>query len=127
MPLTKIAQTELVSIDDYLSGELKSDIKHEYLGGYVYAMAGAKNVHNRITMAALDTMHTQLRGKPFEPVNSDDNMRLEMPKHTRFYYHDAMVICESNTDNDSFQEKPAATIEVISEATRRIDESEKLD
>src|SRR5690625_3561131 len=119
MPLTKIAQTELVSIDDYLSGELKSDIKHEYLGGYVYAMAGAKNVHNRIAMSALGSLHTQLRGKPCEPFNSDTKVRVEMSKHTRFYYPDAMVICESNPDNDSFQEKPVAIIEVISEATRR--------
>jgi hypothetical protein len=29
-----------ISAEDYLAGELKSDIRHEYLGGLVYAMAG---------------------------------------------------------------------------------------
>ena len=38
----------LISIEDYLDGELSSPIKHEYLGGIVYAMAGARNVHNLI-------------------------------------------------------------------------------
>ena len=32
----------LVSVEDYLAGELVSPIKHEYLGGVVYAMAGAR-------------------------------------------------------------------------------------
>jgi hypothetical protein len=38
----------LVSVEDYLAGELRSPIKHEYLGGVVYAMAGARNMHNVI-------------------------------------------------------------------------------
>ena len=38
----------LVSVEDYLEGELISPIKHEYLGGVIHAMAGARNVHNLI-------------------------------------------------------------------------------
>jgi hypothetical protein len=38
----------LVSVEDYLAGELESPIKHEYIGGVVYAMAGARNLHNTI-------------------------------------------------------------------------------
>jgi len=33
----------LISVDDYLQGELESPIKHEYLDGRVYAMTEAKN------------------------------------------------------------------------------------
>jgi Uma2 family endonuclease len=36
----------LVSVEDYLAGELISPIKREYLAGVVYAMAGARNLHN---------------------------------------------------------------------------------
>jgi hypothetical protein len=45
---THAKQLELVSVEDYLAGELVSEVKHEYSGGYVYAMAGATNVHNRV-------------------------------------------------------------------------------
>ena len=38
----------LISVDEYLAGELKSPVKHEYLGGFVYAMAGARIGHNVI-------------------------------------------------------------------------------
>jgi hypothetical protein len=29
-----------ISVEDYLAGELKSDIRHEYIGGFVYAVGG---------------------------------------------------------------------------------------
>jgi hypothetical protein len=62
--MTAAKQIELVSVADYLAGELLSDTKHEYSGGYVYAMAGAKNVHNRIATNWLLAMGRQLQGKP---------------------------------------------------------------
>jgi hypothetical protein len=37
-----------VSVEDYLAGELDSPLKHEYVGGVLYAMAGARNAHNII-------------------------------------------------------------------------------
>lgn len=35
---------DLISVEDYLAGELISTAKHEYLGGEVYATAGAREV-----------------------------------------------------------------------------------
>ncbi len=120
-------QIELVTVEDYLAGELVSDVKHEYSGGFVYAMAGAKNVHNRIAIALLGSLYAQLRGKPCEPFNSDAKVRVRFPTHTRFYYPDAMVVCEPNGPEDTFQDNPVVIAEVVSEATRRIDEGEKRD
>jgi Uma2 family endonuclease len=116
---------ELVSVADYLAGELVSDVKHEYWGGYVYAMAGARNVHNRIATSWLLSIGRQLRGKSCEPFNSDTKVRVRFPTHTRFYYPDGMVVCEPNPADDTFQDKPVVIAEVVSEATRRIDEGEK--
>jgi Uma2 family endonuclease len=123
--MTAAKQIELVSVDDYLAGELDSDIRHEYLGGFIYAMAGARNVHNRIAMAFLGSLHAQLRGKPCEPFNSDTKVRIRFPTHTRFYYPDGMVVCEPNPADDTFQDRPVVIAEVVSDATRRIDEGEK--
>jgi len=39
-----------INITDYLEGELISEIKHEYINGDVYAMAGAKRTHNLVSM-----------------------------------------------------------------------------
>ena len=118
-------QIELISIDEYLTGELESDVRHEYLGGFVYAMAGARNVHNRVAGALYGSLHAQLRGKPCEPFNPDTKVRIRFPTHTRFYYPDGMVVCDPNPAEDTFQDKPVVIAEVISETTRRTDEGEK--
>jgi Uma2 family endonuclease len=123
--MTAAKQIELVSVADYLAGELASDIRHEYSGGYVYAMAGAKNVHNRVAGAIYGALHSRLRGKPCEPFNSDTKVRVRLPTHTRFYYPDAMVVCEPNSPDETFQDNPVVIAEVVSDATRRIDEGEK--
>src|SRR5438270_5769414 len=116
-----------VSVEDYLDGELVSPIKHEYLAGVVYAMAGARNAHNLIATNAIAALHTRLRGRPCRVYNSDTKIRIRLPTHVRFYYPDASVICRPNPQTDSFQDEPAALFEVLSRGTRRIDEGEKKD
>lgn len=125
MPMTAAKLIELVSVEDYLAGELVSEIKHEYLGGYVYAMAGGRNVHNEIAGAWYALLRAQLRGKPCRPFNSDTKVRVPYPTRTYFYYPDGMVVCEPNPADETFQDKPVVIAEVVSESTRRIDEGEK--
>lgn len=117
----------LVSPENYLEGELHSEVKHEYLAGVVHAMAGARNVHNDVAGNIFAALHAQLRGKPCRPYNSDTKVRLRLPAGLRFYYPDALVTCQPNPPNDSYQDQPVVVIEVISDATGRTDEGEKLD
>lgn len=116
-----------ISIDDYLAGELVSPVKHEYLGGVVYAMAGGRNVHNLIASNVLIGVGSRLRGKNCRAYNSHTKIRIQLPNQIRFYYTDASVICEPNPPHDSFQDNPAVIFEVLSKKTRRIDEGEKKD
>lgn len=125
--MTAAKQFQPISVDDYLAGELVSDIKHEYSAGYVYAMAGAKNLHNAIASNFLAAVHARLRGKPCEPFNSDTKVRVKFPSHTRFYYPDGMVVCTPNDPQQSYQDQPVVIAEVVSDSTRRIDENEKRD
>jgi Uma2 family endonuclease len=118
---------ELVSVEQYLVGERRAKRKHEYAGGYVYAMAGAKNVHNTVATGFLGLMHAKLRGRPCQPFNSDTKVRIRMATHTRFYYPDGMVVCEPNAADEEFQDRPVVIVEVLSPKTRRIDEGEKLE
>jgi len=118
-------QIQLVSVEDYLAGELVSEIKHEYSGGYVYAMAGARTAHNRIATNWTIGIGQRLRGGPCEAFNSDMKVRVPFPTHTRFYYPDGMVVCEPNPSDSSYQDRPVVIAEVVSDATRRTDEGEK--
>ncbi len=116
-----------ITPSDYLAGEEISDTKHEYLGGTVHAMAGATVRHNNIAGNCFGLLFGNLRGKSCQPFNSDTKVRIEFPDHTRFYYPDAMVVCQSNPDTDHFQNQPVVIIEVLSDSTRRADLGEKRD
>ncbi len=125
--MSRAKKLNLVAVEDYLAGELLSPVKHEYLGGVVYAMAGARNLHNAIATNIIGGLHARLRGQPCRPFNSDTKIRVQLPTHFRFYYPDASVVCRPNPPTDSYQDEPVVLFEVLSRRTRRIDEGEKKD
>jgi Uma2 family endonuclease len=125
--MTALKHPSPVSVADYLAGEEIADVKHEYLGGVVHAMAGGNSRHSAISTSVVLALGTRLRGKPCQPFNSDMKVRIELPDHTRFYYPDAMVVCKPGPDADHFQDHPVVIVEVLSESTRRIDLTEKRD
>ncbi len=125
--MTAAPKHRWISVEAYLAGELTALIKHEYVDGIVYAMAGATNRHNTIAVNIVSALHMKLRGNPCRPFNSDTKIHIRSATQTRFYYPDALVTCRPNPDNDSYQDHPNLIIEVLSEGTRRIDEGEKKD
>jgi Uma2 family endonuclease len=125
--MSAVKKLQPISVEDYLAGELVSQVKHEYDGGYVYAMSGARNAHNRIATSITVAVGSRLVGKRCEPFNSNTKVRIPAPPRERFYYPDAMVVCESNSGDESYQDRPVVVFEVLSEGTRRLDQGEKKD
>jgi Uma2 family endonuclease len=114
-------------VDDYLAGELVSRIRHEYVGGVVHAMAGARVAHNDITSNIHLAVGSRLRGNPCRVYGSDMKVRIRCDEKVTLYYPDLSVVCQSNPATDMFQDEPAVIFEVLSKATRRIDTGEKQD
>lgn len=125
--MTAAKKLERVSVEDYLAGELVSRIRHEYLAGVVYAMSGARLVHNEIAGNTFAAFHARLRGRKCKPYNPDTKVRIKLPNQVRFYYPDASVACGDTNPVESFYDEPAVIVEVLSRSTRRIDEGEKKD
>jgi Uma2 family endonuclease len=125
--MTAAKKLALISVEEYLAGELTSPVKHEFLGGVVYAMAGGTVTNNLIASNILGTLHNLLRSRKCRAFNSDMKVRVRLPTHWRFYYPDCTVICRSNRPDDSFQDDPVVIFEVVSKSTRRTDEGEKKD
>ena len=55
-----------LSVEDYLAGEKDSPVKHEYVDGYIYAMAGTSGRHNRIALNLAKRLDDHLDGQPCE-------------------------------------------------------------
>ena len=77
MPLPQ--QQPQISEQEYLDGELLSDMKHEFVDGSVYAMAGASADHGRIAgnLFAAFLRHLQERKSPSEPFLADMKIKTE--------------------------------------------------
>jgi Uma2 family endonuclease len=113
----------LLSVEDYLEGELFSEIRHEYVGGHVYAMAGASDDHNRISGNIFSILHERLRGKRCEAFMVD--MKLKIPGGSAFYYPDVLVACDPSDNAKYFREQPTVVFEVLSHETSQADQREK--
>ena len=110
-----------ISIEDYLAGELLSDIKHEYDDGEVVAMSGASKNHERIKVNIAAALHTHLRSKPCEPFSSDVKLKIG----NYLFYPDVMVVCNDTSSHDYYAEAAILVVEVLSKSTRRMDETLK--
>jgi Uma2 family endonuclease len=80
-----------ISIENYLEGENSSEMRHEYIYGEVFAMAGASTTHNRIITNIGYKVDNHLENSRCETYT--ENVKLKTDART-FYYPDAMVSCD---------------------------------
>ncbi len=112
-----------LSVEDYLEGEKISPIKHEYVEGEVYAMAGASDTHNMIAGDIYAALLVHLRNSKCQPFFGDIKVRVTSKV---YYYPDVLVSCEENPEDAHFRNSPILIIEVASPSTANIDRREKL-
>ncbi len=118
------AQIPYLSPDDYLTDEQASDIRHEYVGGQVFAMAGAGEKHNRIAGNLFFQIRSATRGTPCGVFMSD--MKVRILAHDAFYYPDVVLTCDRQDTASLYKEAPCLIAEVLSPSTEVIDRREKL-
>src|SRR6266508_990801 len=121
-----VVQNDYVSVEDYLAAEEKSDIRHEYLGGFVYAMAGETRAHNTITGNLYVAIHQHLRGGPCKLYVNDIRVNFLLQQDEYYYYPDLVVTCDPRDTHPRFIRRPKLLIEISSESTERIDRREKF-
>ena len=122
-----------ITEEDYIQGELASDVKHEFINGSVYAMVGASTKHNIISVNISSEIRNKLK-KDNSPCNTfASDMKVKVSKKTtRYFYPDVMVVCGSNQENEKnasddeyYQNNPLIIFEVLSDSTEKYDKSEK--
>ncbi|HEV7406575.1 MAG TPA: Uma2 family endonuclease [Chthoniobacteraceae bacterium] len=113
-----------LTFEEYLKFEERSDIKHEYLDGYVYAMSGARREHNYIGANILALLRMQLRGKRCAALGPDQRLTIKLPGRTFSYYPDVTVDCSEKRTLDT--EEPTVLFEITSPSTARGDRGDKL-
>lgn len=115
-----------LDVEAYLAGEETSEMRHEYVGGEIYAMVGGSDKHNLIAGNLFAALHGHLRGSPCQIFQFDMKVRLYVAGEQMFYYPDVFVSCRVDDRAAYWREQPCLIIEVLSETTARIDRREKL-
>ena len=113
----------LYSIDEYLELERQSEERHEYLDGYIWAMAGASGAHADICTNLTRIVSTRLVGTRCRARSKDTKVRSGPAPRSRrstkglFSYPDLVVICGEPEYHDEYRDviiNPAVVIEVLS-------------
>ena len=115
-----------LSWQDYLVREAQSDVRHEFVNGEIYAVAGASRNHNRIALNVASELRIALEGKPCEPFMADMKLHIQHGQDEVGYYPDVIVSCDPEDNDRHFVENPRVIFEVLSRSTHRIDTREKL-
>jgi Uma2 family endonuclease len=113
------------SPEAYLEGEKVSPVKHEYINGYVYAMAGTSDSHALIITNLIAMLRPHLRNSGCLLMTQD--MKVKISLKNIFYYPDALVTCDDRDQaNRYFKEYPKLIIEVLSDSTEKFDRGQKF-
>jgi Uma2 family endonuclease len=117
------------TVEDYLWLERNSPVKHEYVNGTVYALAGGTRGHSRIAINAGALLNVALADGPCRVFNSDIKVRIN-PRI--FRYADLAVTCDPRDDGYDEEEKdyisyPTMILETLSTSTSQTDRGTKFE
>ena len=114
--------------DEYLALERQSEIRHEFLDGTVYAMAGESLAHSSICFNLAGAFHPQLREtncRGFSP-----NMKVRAGEAGLYAYPDLAIVCGEAFFHDRHGDvllNPTVIFEVLSRSTQTYDRGEKFE
>lgn len=112
--------------EDYLRLDADSLVRHEYLEGQIYAMAGGTPEHSALIGTATGLIGSQLRGRY---TAYDSQLRVQTPSGLSTY-PDMTVVCGPTEryvkDNNSVV-NPTLILEVLSSSTEEYDRGGKFE
>jgi Uma2 family endonuclease len=124
--MSAIPKTKLTP-EEYLEFERKSEERHEYFDGEIFAMSGAKRNHNVVAWNIGGELRQKLKGKNCEAYPAD--MRVFVPETGLYAYPDLVVVCGEPEFKDNVFDtllNPILLIEILSESTESYDRGKKF-
>ncbi|MCK6551796.1 Uma2 family endonuclease [Myxococcota bacterium] len=116
------------AFEDYLTLEADSPIKHEYLAGQIYAMAGGTPEHAALAAAVTTALSVALAGGRCRVFSSD--LRVRVLATGLATYPDVTVVCGPRSHDPSDKNtvvNPVVVVEVTSKSTEDYDRGEKFE
>jgi Uma2 family endonuclease len=114
--------------EQYLEIERQAEFKSEYFNGEMFAMAGAKEAHNLLTMNVGFALHAPLRSRPCRIYAND--MRVRVSATGLYTYPDVIAVCGERHFLDDQRDtllNPSLIVEVLSPTTEAYDRGRKFE
>ncbi len=120
-------KVDFISEENYLEDEKSREIKHEYIDGVCYAMAGASRSHNLLSQSIARLLSNHLDETHCNVFVADMKVKVSTKNNSKFFYPDVIVACDDENGHDYYTDKPQIIVEVLSKATRRFDKMLKFE
>ena len=111
----------------YLELERASEMRHEFLDGLMYAMAGESPDHSTICFNLASIIGSQIRDKTCRGFSP--NMKVRAGIGGLYAYPDLMIVCGEARFHDEYGDvllNPTVIFEVLSPSTQKYDRGEKF-
>jgi Uma2 family endonuclease len=119
-----LAHPKRMTFEEYLEFEEHAETKHEFVDGFIFAMAGANNRHNIISGNVFAFARVAARTAQCRAYMND--MKLRTPEPERHgYYPDVLVTCTPDDFNTNVKTTACFIVEVLSKSTEDVDRGEK--
>ena len=125
--MSSLAAQTIYTPKEYIALERKATLKSEYINGEIFAMSGASNAHNLITLDIGTELNIQLRERQCLVYTND--MRVRTSPSGSYFYPDVVVVCgKPHFEDNAFDTllNPVLVMEVLSPSTEVYDKGEKF-
>ena len=112
---------------EYIALERNSETKSEFFNGEIFAMTGATERHNLITLNIAGGLWQQMKGRSCKTYSND--MRVKVSQTGLYTYPDVVGICDEPRFDDDHADtllNPTVIFEVLSKTTEAYDRGEKF-
>lgn len=118
-------QQKQYTVEEYFALEEQSEVRHEFFGGEIFAMAGESVAHNTIAQNFILALRPALRGKNCRVLI--EGVRLGVQEKRHYTYPDVMVSCDPQDQHEARTlYHPVLLIEVLSRSTEAYDRGGKF-
>ncbi len=111
-----------MTLDEYWVWQDGQELRHEFVGGVVYAMTGGSRPHARVSSNIHALLHAAARAQGCEAFVAD--LALLIVDTGSVFYPDVMVTCSG--ESGRFETSPCLIVEVLSPSTQGLDRTVKL-
>ena len=114
-----------MSAQDFLNWDENQTIRHEFVDGEVFAMAGAEDWHLTVTLNIAMALRQHFAGTSCRTLMLDT--KLQVARANSYFYPDVLVTCDA-ADHASrlIKSNPKLVVEVLSPSTAAYDRGDKF-